>query len=146
MPRRQRVDIRIRDQAGPAGQALLRQVRWCASFMCRLRGLMFRSRIEPGEAILLVEGRDSRAAVTIHMFFVPFTIAAVWIDNSGHVVDKVAARPWRPFYAPRAPARYILETHPEFLDRVSIGDELVFDDSSAAPAPAGAGRSSAGLR
>jgi uncharacterized membrane protein (UPF0127 family) len=144
MARRQRVDIR--DKADPTGRPLLSQVRWCASFISRLRGLMFRSRIEPGEAIVLVEGRDSRAAVTIHMFFVPFTIATVWIDSAGHVVDKVAAKPWRPYYAPRAPARYILETHPEFLDRVSIGDELVFDDSPAAAAPAGAGRSSAGLR
>ena len=142
MPRRQWVDIR--SKADPAGQPLLRRVRWCASFMSRLRGLMFRSDIQPGQAILLVEGRDSRAAVTIHMFFVPFTIATVWIDHSGRVVDKVAARPWRPYYAPRAPARYILETHPEFLARVSIGDELVFDDSTAAAAPRGAGRS-AGL-
>jgi len=141
MPRRQQIDIRRK--ADTAGQPLLRQVRWCASFMSRLRGLMFRSGIAPGEAIVLVEGRDSRAAVTIHMFFVPFTIATVWIDNSGRVVDKVAARPWRPYYAPRAPARYILETHPEFLDRVSIGDELVFEDSPAA-APVGARRSAAG--
>jgi len=92
---------------------------------------MFRTAIAPGEAIVLVEPRDSRAAVTIHMFFVPFTIAAVWVNSSGRVVDKVAARPWRPFYAPREAARYTLETHPEFLDRVSIGDELVFEDSPA---------------
>jgi uncharacterized membrane protein (UPF0127 family) len=126
MARRQRVDIRRKGEA--AGPPLLHGARWCASFMSRLRGLMFRDRIAPGEAIVLVEGRDSRAAVTIHMFFVPFTIATVWINASGQVVDKVAAKPWRPYYAPRAPARYILETHPEFLTRVAIGDELVFED------------------
>ncbi len=145
MARRQWVDIW--DKADSSGRPLLRQVRWCASFMSRLRGLMFRSRIEPGEAILLVEGRDSRAAVTIHMFFVPFTIATVWIDSGGHVVDKVAARPWRPYYAPRAPARYILETHAEFLDRVSIGDELVFEDTpEAAAAAPESRRTTPGLR
>jgi uncharacterized membrane protein (UPF0127 family) len=126
--------VDVRTKAAPNGAPLLRGVRWCASFMCRLRGLMFRSAIAPGEGIVLVEPRDSRAAVSIHMFFVPFTIAAVWVDSSGRVVDKVAARPWRPFYAPRAPARFTLETHPEFLDRVSIGDELVFEDSRAAEA------------
>jgi uncharacterized protein len=143
MARREWVDIRIKTAA--SGEPLLRRVRWCASFFSRLRGLMFRSTIEAGQGILLVEPRDSRAAVTIHMFFVPFTIAAVWIDSSGRVVDKVGAKPWRPFYAPRAPARFILETHPEFLDRVSIGDEFVFEDSPAAGAAAGAGRVAADL-
>jgi hypothetical protein len=61
------------------------------------------------------------------MFFVPFAIATVWINSAGRVVDKVLALPWRPFYGPRAPARYILETHPEFLDRVNLDDELVFE-------------------
>ena len=144
MARRQWVNIRRKTD--PAGQPLLIRVRWCASFMSRLRGLMFRSSIQPGEAILMVEGRDGRAAVTIHMFFVPFTIATVWIDSSGKVVDKVAAQPWRPYYAPRAPARYILETHPEFLERVSIGDELVFEDSPAAAPAAGASGAAANLR
>jgi uncharacterized membrane protein (UPF0127 family) len=145
MARREWVDIRIKSSpaGAPAGEPLLRRVRWSASFWSRFRGLMLRQAIEPGQAILLVEPRQSRAAVTIHMFFVPFTIAVVWIDNAGRVVDKVAARPWRPYYAPRAPARYTLETHPEFLDRISIGDELVFEDSSAAAAPPGAGRAAA---
>jgi len=143
MPRRQWVDIRRKTD--PPSQPLLGRVRWCASFMSRLRGLMFRSGIQPGEAIVLVEGRDSRAAVTIHMFFVPFTIATVWIDGNGKVVDKVAAKPWRPYYAPRGPARYILETHPEFLERVSIGDELVFYDAPATAAAAGASHTAADL-
>jgi uncharacterized membrane protein (UPF0127 family) len=144
MGRREWVDVR--QKATPGGQPLLRRVRWCSSFYLRLRGLMFRPAIEPGQAILLVEPRESRAAVSIHMFFVPATIAAVWINSAGRVVDKVAARPWRPFYAPRDPARFTLETHPEFLERVSIGDELVFEDSLSAAAPPGAMRSSANPR
>jgi uncharacterized membrane protein (UPF0127 family) len=117
-----------------SGALLLAGARWCASFLCRLRGLMFRPRLRAGEALILVEPRDSRSAAAIHMFFVPFAIAAIWIDNSGRVVDKALALPWRPFYAPRAPARYVLETDPAFLDQVSVGDELVFEDS---PSPAG---------
>ncbi len=100
---------------------------------------MFRSGLRAGEALILAEAGESRAATAIHMFFVPFTIAAIWIDNSGRVVDKVRAQPWRPFYAPRAPARYTLETDPAFLDQVSVGDELDFEDG-AAPAAPGAGR------
>src|SRR5690349_6013156 len=101
------------------GALLLPRVRPCAPVTRRLRGLLFRQALTSGEALLLDERRDSRAATAIHMFFVPFAIAAVWIDTSGRVVDKVLALPWRPFYGPRAPARYILETDPAFLDRIA---------------------------
>jgi uncharacterized membrane protein (UPF0127 family) len=127
--------LNIRERA--SGRMLLTRVRWCASFLCRLRGLMFRSGLRQGEALLFVESKESRAATTIHMLFVPFAIAVVWIDKTGQVVDKVQARPWRPVYAPRAPAKYYLETHPEFLDQVAIGDELAFEDCSNFEASAG---------
>ena len=66
-----------------------------------------------------------------------FEILVLLVQNSGRVVDKVAALPWRPYYAPRAPARYILETHPDFLEKIAIGDEVVFEEPSG---PAGARR------
>ena len=113
-----------------SGKTLLRGVRWCASYFSRMRGLMFRRGLAEGEALVLVEAADSRTLTAIHMFFVPFAIAAVWIDSRGRVVDKALAKPWRPFYAPRAPARYVLETAPEFLDQVAIGDEVVFEDAA----------------
>jgi uncharacterized membrane protein (UPF0127 family) len=118
--------VNIRNQQ--SGEVLLRRVRWCASYLSRLRGLMFRAGLAEGEALVLVEAADSRTTTSIHMFFVPFAIATIWIDSRGRVVDKTRAEPWRPFYAPRTPARYVLETAPEFLDKVAIGDELVFED------------------
>ena len=113
-----------------SGEVLLRGVRWCASYFSRLRGLMFRPGLGEGEALVLVEAADSRTTTSIHMFFVPFAIAAIWIDSRGRVVDKVLAKPWRPFYGPRAPARYVLETAPEFLDKVAVGDEVRFEDGA----------------
>lgn len=130
MKGRQVVNVRQR----ASGAILLSRAQWCESFLCRWRGLMFRSRLGAGEALILVEASDSRVATSIHMFFVPFAIAAIWIDSSGRVVDKALARPWRPFYAPRAPARYTLETDPAFLERVSLDDELVFEDCAASAA------------
>lgn len=109
------------------GALLLPRVRLCTSFLSRGRGLMFRRALEPGEALVLDEQRDSRAATAIHMFFVPFPIAAVWINAAGLVVDKALALPWRPFYGPRAPARYVLETEPAFLDRIGVSDEVDFE-------------------
>jgi uncharacterized membrane protein (UPF0127 family) len=101
---------------------------------------MFRAPLAPGQAFILVEARDGRLSTSIHMLCVSFSIAAVWIDRDGQVVDKALARPWRPYYASRAPARYILETSPEFLERVVIGDGVVFEDCPAMPAAARAGR------
>lgn len=124
MPSRRLVQLIHR----PTDQVLLGQVRWCASFWCRLRGLMFRQALRPAEALIMVEGGNSRSATAIHMFFVPFPIAVVWINSAGRVVDKVEARPWRPFYAPRAPARYTLETHPAFLQKIFLDDEIIFQD------------------
>ena len=111
-----------------SGEVLVRRARWCASYGSRLRGLMFRSGLAEGEALVLVEGADSRTTTAIHMFFVPFPIAAIWINSGGRVVDKALAEPWRPMYAPRAPARYVLEAAPELLEKVVIGEELVFED------------------
>ena len=120
--------VNVKHQA--TGQLLISGARWGNGYFSRLRGLMFRHQLNAGEALILVEARDSRTTASIHMFFVPFSIAVVWINNTGRVVDKVLAEPWRPFYAPRAPARYTLETHPEFLDKVVVGDELVFENLS----------------
>ena len=130
MTRRAWVDIRDRR----TGALLVQRARWCASFMTRLQGLMFRRPLRDGEALVLVEARDSRVSTSIHMFAVSFPIAAVWINDAGRVVDKVLALPWRPYYAPREPARYILEAQPEFLERVTIGDEVAFEDISGAAA------------
>ena len=106
------------------GQVMLARVKWCRSFLCRLRGLTFRRRLSPDEGLLLVEGKAGVAATAIHMFFVFFPIAAIWLDDSFRVVDRKLARPFRPFYAARAPARYVLEAAPELLDQVAIGDQL----------------------
>ena len=112
----------------PSGEVLLPKVRWCSGFFCKLRGLMFRDRLQPGEGLLMVERRASRSGTSIHMLFMNFSIATVWIDAEWRVVDKVHALPWRLMYAPAHPARYTLEAAPEILEMVSIGDELVFLD------------------
>ena len=105
------------------------QVGFCDSFLCRLRGLMFRDRLGLDEGLLLVEGRDSRLDSSIHMFFVPFDLAVFWIDSSLTVVDKVIAKSWKPAYLPKRPARYILEIHPERWGNYEIGDKVEFKNA-----------------
>ena len=89
---------------------------------------MFRSQraVADEQVYLFVEGRESVAQTAIHMLFVVFPIAVVWLDRDRHVVDKVLARPFRPYYAPSRPAQYYIEGHPDLLDRVDVGDQLEF--------------------
>lgn len=108
------------------GQVLLHSVQWCESRLCRLRGLQFSKSPKPGEGLLLVMSKESVVETSIHMFFVFFPIAAVWINTQGQITHVQLAKPWRPYYASPAPARYVLETTPEFLDRVKVGDEVDF--------------------
>ena len=92
---------------------------------------MLRKGLGAGEGLLLVESYASRSSAAITMQFMFFSIAVIWMDSDFKVVDKVLAKPWRLAYAPAEPARYTLETHPEILERVEIGDILKFEKSDA---------------
>jgi len=105
------------------------RIRVCASFACRLRGLMFRHQIRTDEGLLLVGGRDSRIDASIHMLFVPFDLAVVWINSAMDVVDKALARRWHPVYVPARPARFILEVHPDLLSTYDVGEKVQFIDA-----------------
>jgi uncharacterized membrane protein (UPF0127 family) len=102
---------------------------YCDSFLCRLRGLMFSSSLEPEIGLLLVEQRESRIDTAIHMLFVFMDLAVIWINSDKVVVDTVLARAWRLAYAPRQPARYILEIHPDRLNEFKIGDRIEFQNA-----------------
>jgi uncharacterized membrane protein (UPF0127 family) len=88
--------------------------------------LTFRRSLDDDEGLLLVGRQENRAETAIHMFFVFFSIAAIWLDRNGRVVDTQLAHPFRPLYVPRVPARDVLEGTPALLQRVYVGDQLQF--------------------
>jgi uncharacterized membrane protein (UPF0127 family) len=102
---------------------------YCDSFLCKLRGLMFRPRLDFNAGLLLVEKRDSRLDTSIHMLFVPFDLAVFWINSDMKVVDKVIAKSWHPVYLPKEDARYTLEIHPDRWTDYEIGDMVEFKDA-----------------
>jgi uncharacterized membrane protein (UPF0127 family) len=109
------------------GNNELVQARWCATYLCRMRGLMFRRSLPQGEGLLLVYKREGIVMAGITMWWVFFPLGVAWLDASGRVVDCTIAQPWKN-YAPARPAQYILEAHPPILDAVEIGDTLEFVD------------------
>ena len=117
------VQIENLDQSLPADL----RVRVCRTFWSRFRGLMFHPPFGQQGGILLVGKRDSRSDSAIHMFFMRMDLAVIWIDSEYRVVDVQLARRWRPVYTPAAPARYILEVAPTWLDGFQVGDQLRFE-------------------
>jgi uncharacterized membrane protein (UPF0127 family) len=109
-----------------SGEQLPLRVRQCKSFLCRLRGLMFRFQLHPAEALLFEEKRESVMGTSIHMFFVFFSIAVIWFRKDGTVVDAIRARPFRPYYAPSAPAQFFLEGPLFLLDSIKKGEKFTF--------------------
>jgi uncharacterized membrane protein (UPF0127 family) len=117
--------VTVTNQSAPLPQPI--RAPYCSSFFCRLRGLMFRSRLAPDEGLLLVQGSSSRVDSSIHMLFVFTDLAVIWLDPDGVIVDTVLARAWRPAYFPKAPAKYILEISPERLSEFRVGDQIKFE-------------------
>ena len=105
------------------------RIQYCDTFLTQLRGLTFRPRLSRDEGLLLVGTRDSHLDSSIHMFFVSFDLAVVWINAEMKVVDKVLAKSWRPAYFPKHPATFVLEIHPDRWDDFEIDDMVEFKDA-----------------
>jgi len=103
---------------------------YCESFVCQLRGLMFRKNLPDGEGLLLVQKGDSRMDASIHMMFMWIDLAVIWINSDLEVVDKVLARRWKLAYVPQKAAKYVLETGVSHLKDYNIGDKVRFDATS----------------
>lgn len=103
--------------------------KYCSSFLCRLRGFTFRRQVDQDEGLLLVHPRESRLDTAIHMLFVFFDLAIVWIDAKKRVVDVRYAHRWRSMIAPRTAAQYVLEISPNRLEEFNIGDQLAFENA-----------------
>ena len=99
---------------------------YCKSFICQLKGLMFRSSINYDEGLLLVQSHDSRIEASIHMLFMLVDLSVIWIDSSYTVVDKIHAKRWKLAYFPQKSAKFILEAHVDRLNDFSIGDKVEF--------------------
>jgi uncharacterized protein len=85
--------------------------------LARMRGLLGRSGLEPGESMLF------RPAGSIHMMFMRFAIDAVFCDRDLEVLDVVSGlRPWR--MAAKRGAKVVIELGEGAAAGVVPGDHL----------------------
>jgi uncharacterized membrane protein (UPF0127 family) len=86
----------------------------------RMRGLLGRARLDPGEGMLF------RPAGSIHMFFMRFAIDAVFCTAELEVIDvERNLAPWR--VAGRKGAKVVIELAAGAAEAVAVGDRLVLD-------------------
>ncbi len=105
------------------------RVKYCETFLCRLRGLTLRPPLTRDEGLLLVFGRDSRLDSSIHMLGVGFNLAVFWINSELKIVDKTVAGAWKPAFFPKEPARYVLELHASRINDFEIGQTVEFQNA-----------------
>jgi uncharacterized membrane protein (UPF0127 family) len=120
--------IRIVNQTHPTDNPIL--AKFCQSFFCQLRGLMFTSDLPEKSGLLLVQSSDSRMNASIHMMFMRIDLAVFWINSEFTVVERVLARRWKLGYIPKSPAKYVLETSVANLNDFNIGDKVSFEETS----------------
>ncbi len=97
---------------------------YCATFWCRLKGLMFHPPLSFQEGLLLVYPRDNRRDTSIHMMGMVTDISVVWINRANTVVDICLAKRGRLAYVPQKPASFVLEMAPERINDFKIGDTI----------------------
>ena len=105
------------------------RIKFCDTFLTQLRGFTLRPSLARDEGLILVGTRDSRLESSIHMLFVSFDLAVIWINSNMQIVDKVLAKSWRLAYFSNQPAKYVLEVHPERWDEFQIGDMMQFKNA-----------------
>lgn len=100
------------------GTIVCTHCRLATSPFVRMKGLLGRAGLEPGEGMLF------RPAGSIHMFFMRFAIDAIFCDRDLVVIDVARGlRPWRA--ASRKGAKVVIEVADGAADGVSAGDRLV---------------------
>ena len=90
-----------------------------ATFRTRLRGLLGRRGLGPGEGLLI------RPTNSIHTFFMRFAIDVVFLDRGGVVVKLVSnLRPWRVAFATRGRDALELGAGEAAARGIRLGDRL----------------------
>ena len=100
-------------------RVLATNIHQARSFRERLRGLVGRARLGPGEAMLFERARQ------VHTFAMSFPIDVVFCDREWRVIHVVSGlRPWR---VTRfiSDAHYVLELGSGAARELSVGDVLV---------------------
>ncbi len=110
---------------GPTGSVLAERLEVARSHLERMRGLLGRDGLPPGEGLLI------ERCASIHTFFMRFPIDVLFV--SGDFIVRKCVRDLRPWRLASAPgARHTVELPPGTLRGipVSVGDALQIEETA----------------
>ncbi len=100
------------------GKIISQDETFCYSILSQLRGLMFSTR----KNLIMVFDKEKK--VSLHNWFVFFTIDVLFLDSEKKIVEiKRGLRPFG-FYFAKKKAKYVVESGGENSTRCQIGDTL----------------------
>ncbi len=98
----------------------------------RKKGVLGKSALTSSEGVLLVMPPRLGLSLfySIHMFGVPFELAAAWLDKDGNILDLKLAKPGRMYFPPGffTDTRYILEVHSDHLPQLKKSTRVHWED------------------
>lgn len=101
------------------------EIKKADTFLEKLRGLMFRRKIDHG--ILFDLEEETRLGACIHSIFVFFKFDVIFLNSDKEIVDiRESVRPFKPLIIPKEPVKYILELPEGKIDEkgLNIGQSL----------------------
>lgn len=113
-------------------QLIANQVIYADTPQLRKEGVLGKAALEKSDGVLLV--MPSRLGLSlfhsIHMFGVPFGLAAAWLDKEGNILDLKLAKPGRIYFPDGlfTDTRYILEVHPDHLPKLKQAGRVQWEE------------------
>jgi len=90
----------------------------------KILGLMFKRKIGP---MFFEFNRESKYDSSVHTLFVFQPIDLVYLDSNWKVVDIIKTKQFFPYYAPKTPAKYLLELPQRMGEHFKIGEKLEYE-------------------
>ncbi|NMA44830.1 MAG: DUF192 domain-containing protein [Candidatus Diapherotrites archaeon] len=106
------------------GKPLIKKVKLANSPLERMRGLMFEDEKKFDYALVFTSPKEGKIESSLHMMFVFFPIAAIFLDSNKNVVDKTTLTPFTVNYTPKKPAKYVIEMPPKEAKKIKIKDKI----------------------
>ncbi len=98
----------------------------------RKKGVIGRQVLGAEEGVLLVMPCRTGLSLfhSIHMFGVPFSLVAAWLDKNGQILDVKLAKPGRMYFPSGlfTDTAYILELHPDLLSQLQKTTQIHWED------------------
>jgi len=127
--------VTVQDNLKRGGERLIAARVICADTpSLRRRGLLGRQTLDADEGLLLVIPPRLGLSLfhAIHMFGVPFELAAAWLGEEGVILDVKCASPGGMYFPSGffTRSRYILEVHPAHLPLLQEGNIVCWREAA----------------